>query len=80
MHDSLQNNGKAQLKGNNSVNNNARGMKFTFLERKLNFAQNAPIFGGLLPFAKQGDNEKANAFSLSRIEKMLTQQFLSDSL
>ena len=55
-------------------------MKFTFLERKLNFAQNALISGGLLLFAKQCDNEKAYAFLLSRNEKMLTQQYLSDSL
>ena len=80
VNNSLQNDGYAQLKGDNSVNIDARGIKLTFFERKLNFAQNAFVFGGMVLFAKQCDNSKANAFSLSQIEKMLTQQFLSDSL
>ena len=60
----------------NSVNIGARHTKRPFLEREFNFAQDPCSFRGLQALANYCDNEKAYAFSLSRVEKVLTRHFL----
>ena len=62
-------------KGHNSFSFHRRKLKLVFLERKLKFANNAPIFGALgvlkiLPLPVVFD-----FFSLNQADFLLTQQF-----